>query len=125
MRVLIIGSGDVYGKWSGRGGNYCVPHSIKDQYTNIVADTINTVTYIDNNVEVKPDFIIDILEHDWWIRLLKKCKKYDIIIDTISHIGPHIIKDIHGQRHYNDIFKTGCNALLNENGVFYGFCQNE
>lgn len=116
MKILIIGSGHYYGKWFGRGGNYCMPRNIVEEYTNIVTNANNTITYIDNNPNINPDKVIDILENNWWDKL---SDRYDIIIDTISHIGPHI----NGQKKYKDIFKVGCKSLLNTNGIFYGFAE--
>jgi hypothetical protein len=37
--------------------------------------------------EVKPDFIADFTKENWWLNIEGK---FNLIIDTISHMGTHI-----------------------------------
>jgi hypothetical protein len=109
MNVLVLGSGKYYKIYENR----CFPQSLgREEFITILTDPNNKVTYIDNDREIEPDILVDVTKKDWDTKI---GGPFDIIIDTISHIGPHV-----GSKIYKDVFKVSCRRLLKEGGIFYG-----
>lgn len=102
MNILILGSGKAYG-----GTDRCFPPQFDRTF---LLDA--QVSYLDNDPAAEPTFITDITSDGWWLT----CPlKYDVIVDAISHIGPHISKS-----DYNKVTLEGVRNLLAPHGIFYG-----
>lgn len=122
--VLIIGSGHTY-----NNQNRCFP---KDFDIGLLESA--DITLLDNDLSVNPDVVADVTKDGWWKEI---DMKFDIIIDSIGRIGPHITDQpywsIYGMGMkeeqkskpvYKPIFKTGCRELIkSSSSKIYGHAE--
>ena len=121
--VLIIGSGHKYD-----GANRCFPNDF-DVGLLESAD----ITLLDNDLSVNPDVVADVTKDGWWNVF---DSKFDIIVDSIGHLGPHITDQpywsVYGmgmkeeqksKPTYKPIFKTGCRELTTSSSKIYGHAE--
>ena len=112
MKILLLGSGKAY------IDTRCYPTSIKSIFQDLMTSRDNQIIHLDIDESVKPDIVADVTKNNWWTQ----CEgPYDVIIDTISHIGPHTTRT-----KYHNIFKEGIKHLLvPSSGIFYGHLETE
>lgn len=102
MKVLLIGSGHYY---IHKSDIRCIPKLIRPIFMGIITNKSNEIVHLDISKDVEPDIIADVSKYNWWNTI---DDRYDIIIDTIGHLGPHIN---HGKV-YCSPFRSGCLELL-------------
>lgn len=110
-KILLLGSGR---KHLITGDIRCYPSSLKHKFKELISNTNNTVVCLDIDETMEPDNVADVTKDTWWQTVEYD---FDIVIDTISHIGPHT-----KHNEYVDVFKNGVkHILVGSHGTFYGF----